>query len=57
MLQKQKSTTCHLQVDGGINEKTAKLVHKAGADVLVAGNAIFNTSDYKTAIKTLKNVK
>ena len=31
----------HIQVDGGIDPKTAPLVAKAGADVLVAGSAVF----------------
>ena len=33
-----------LQVDGGINLKTAHLAVAAGADVLVAGSAVFNSS-------------
>jgi len=32
----------HIQVDGGITPETAPLVAKAGADVLVAGSAVFN---------------
>lgn len=44
-----------LQVDGGIDEQTAFLVKQAGADVLVAGSAIFGREDYKTAITSLKN--
>lgn len=47
--------TCNLQVDGGIDEHTAYLVKKAGADVLVAGSAIFGREDYKSAISILKN--
>lgn len=31
----------HIQVDGGVDPKTAPLVAKAGADVLVAGSAVF----------------
>jgi ribulose-phosphate 3-epimerase len=34
-----------LEVDGGINQETAKLAVAAGADVLVAGTAIFNGPD------------
>jgi ribulose-phosphate 3-epimerase len=37
-----------LEVDGGINAETAPLVVKAGANVLVAGNAIFAGNDAKT---------
>ncbi len=43
-----------LEVDGGIDETTAKDVVKAGANVLVAGSYVFNNSSYKTVIKKLK---
>lgn len=36
---------CELEVDGGINEETAPLAVQAGANVLVAGSAIFTTAD------------
>jgi ribulose-phosphate 3-epimerase len=36
---------CGLEVDGGIDAKTAPLAVDAGADVLVAGSAIFNDSE------------
>lgn len=44
-----------LEVDGGISAETAKLVTDAGAIVLVAGSAIFKTSDYAANIKALRN--
>nr|TFG55428.1 MAG: ribulose-phosphate 3-epimerase [Hyphomicrobiales bacterium] len=40
-----------LEVDGGVNENTAKSVIKAGADTLVAGSAIFRGSDGAQASK------
>ncbi len=43
-----------IEVDGGINADTAKQVVAAGANVLVAGNAIFNTPDYAAAIRALR---
>jgi ribulose-phosphate 3-epimerase len=43
-----------IQVDGGINPDTARQVVGAGANVLVAGNAIFTTSDYAAAIRALR---
>jgi len=43
-----------LQVDGGINKETSKLVIEAGADVLVSGSYIFNSQDYSQAISSLK---
>lgn len=36
---------CELEVDGGINVKTAPLVVEAGADVLVAGSSVFESKD------------
>jgi ribulose-phosphate 3-epimerase len=44
-----------LEVDGGIKPGTAKQVLAAGADVLVAGNAVFNQSDYAAAIRALRD--
>ena len=50
----------YLEVDGGINNKTAKKVIKAGADVLVAGTAIFKggekgSNGYAKKIEQLRN--
>jgi ribulose-phosphate 3-epimerase len=45
----------YLEVDGGINPKTAGIVTEAGADLLVAGSSIFHSNDYKTIIDSLKN--
>jgi ribulose-phosphate 3-epimerase len=39
-----------IEVDGGINQKTIQSVAKAGADVFVAGSAIFGSSDYGETI-------
>ena len=43
-----------LEVDGGINAETAARCIKAGADVLVAGTAVFGTKDYAGNIKSLR---
>lgn len=43
-----------IQVDGGVNEKTATELVSAGADVLVAGNHIFRSKDYAKAINSLR---
>ena len=43
-----------LVVDGGINPHTAKLVWEAGANVLVAGTAIFRQPNYEEAIAALR---
>lgn len=45
----------HIEVDGGITAETAPLVVKAGADVLVAGSAVFGRSDRKAAIAEIRN--
>ena len=43
-----------IQVDGGINSETAKLAVSAGANVLVAGSAVFKAADRKAAIEALR---
>lgn len=43
-----------LEVDGGINPETAKSVTSAGADVLVAGSAVFGKADLGKAISVLR---
>ncbi len=43
-----------IEVDGGITVETAPLVVKAGANVLVAGSAIFKGTDYGANIKAIR---
>ncbi|HID39117.1 MAG TPA: ribulose-phosphate 3-epimerase [Calditrichaeota bacterium] len=43
-----------LEVDGGINEETAGPISEAGANVLVAGNAIFNQPDIVRAMHNIR---
>lgn len=45
-----------IQVDGGINLKTAPIAAKAGANILVAGSAVFNAEDMAAAVQELKAV-
>ena len=45
-----------LEVDGGVNADTAKLVVDAGADVLVAGSAVFGAKDLAGAIRSIRVV-
>jgi ribulose-phosphate 3-epimerase len=52
---RQTRKQIYLEIDGGINEKNAKLVKQQGVDVLVAASFIFNSKDYRTAIKQLKD--
>ncbi len=49
-----KGLTTDIEVDGGLNAETAKLVVAAGANVLVAGNAVFKAKDYRAAIAALR---
>jgi ribulose-phosphate 3-epimerase len=44
----------HLQIDGGVTAETAPLCIEAGADVLVAGTAVFGKPDYAAAIAALR---
>ena len=46
--------TCELEVDGGIAPKTAPLVVEAGANVLVAGSAVYGKEDIPAAIAALR---
>lgn len=43
-----------IQVDGGINEETAAVVAQNGANVLVAGSAVFKQPDYQKAISAIR---
>ena len=50
----QANSRSLLEVDGGINLDNASRVVKAGADVLVAGSAIFHSDDFKQTIHQLR---
>ncbi len=45
-----------LEVDGGINNSTSKLTIEAGANVLVAGSAVFRNCNYKHNIEELRSI-
>ena len=51
--QYSKNPNLIIQVDGGINEKTAKICTDLGANSLVAGSYIYNSNDIKQAIEKL----
>lgn len=53
-LAEQLNPTLEIEVDGGINAKTAVLVKEAGANVLVAGSFIYNNSNREEAIKAVR---
>ena len=52
---KKAGADCFLEVDGGINRETAKLVREHGADVFVAGSYFFRAADRKSAVLELRN--
>ncbi len=50
----ERNPACHLEVDGGVDPVTAKKLIEAGADVLVAGSAIYGAQDIEAAIRSLR---
>ena len=44
-----------LEVDGGVGIQNIREIAEAGADMFVAGSAIFNSEDYAETIKALRN--
>jgi ribulose-phosphate 3-epimerase len=50
----QKGLNIEIEIDGGVNPETAKLCVEAGANVLVAGSAIYNEADYAKAISLIR---
>lgn len=51
---KERDLAVDIQVDGGINDKTAKLVTVAGANILVAGSYVYGAEDVAQAIASLR---
>ena len=49
-----QNPACELEVDGGINEKTALVCRENGANVLVAGSAFFKSADPAAFVKAVK---
>lgn len=50
----KKNASCLIEVDGGVNGDNIAKIKEAGADIVVAGNYVFSSSDYKAAISSLK---
>ncbi len=53
---KEKGLSTLIQVDGGINKETIRDASVAGANVFVAGSAIFSSKDYKETIDLFKKI-
>ena len=51
----KSGSLARIQVDGGVGLNNAKELASAGADILVAGNAVFSTPDPKLTISKIKN--
>ncbi|MBT0549087.1 ribulose-phosphate 3-epimerase [Riemerella anatipestifer] len=50
-----QNATALIQIDGGVNTDNASKLFEAGADVLVAGNAVFSAENPESIIELLKN--
>ncbi len=53
----EKKSNAMIEVDGGVSEENARGIMEAGADVLVAGNCVFSSSDPTGVIARLKSIK
>jgi len=53
-LSMEKGMDIDIEVDGGVNEETAKACVEAGANVLVAGSYVFGSSDYRDRIQRVR---
>ena len=51
----EKGLHYRIEVDGGVNADTAAMVAKAGAEILVAGSAVFGKADYAAAIAAIRD--
>ncbi|MFD0963478.1 ribulose-phosphate 3-epimerase [Pseudofulvibacter geojedonensis] len=52
----EKGANTLIEIDGGVNDKNAKKLTDAGADVLVAGSFVFKSDDQKATISNLRKV-
>ena len=53
-LKAARGLSFEIEVDGGVNDRTAPLCRQAGATVLVAGSAVFTADDPKDMIRRLR---
>ena len=51
-----RGADCLIEVDGGVSAKNASSLAEAGADILVAGSAVFKSSDPADVISSLRKV-
>lgn len=50
----RKNSACLIEVDGGVSDKNISALKESGADIVVAGSYIFGSSDYTSAIRSLR---
>jgi ribulose-phosphate 3-epimerase len=55
-LRQEQGLNYLIEIDGGVDEKTAPIVLEAGGDALVAGSAVFGRPNLKAAIAALRHV-
>ncbi|MDR0434440.1 MAG: ribulose-phosphate 3-epimerase [Gracilibacteraceae bacterium] len=53
---RRENPACRLEVDGGVSEATAPAILAAGADILVAGAAVFGAADAAAALRALREM-
>lgn len=52
---KEQNLSTLIEIDGGVNTKNSSLLYEAGADVLVAGSAVFSSDNPANTIEELKS--
>lgn len=52
----RQGANCLIEIDGGVNAQNAQMLYEAGADVLVAGSAVFKAADPKQMIRAIKGL-
>ena len=52
----ERNLDCHIEIDGGVGMQNAEVILQAGADVLVAGNSVFNAENPTKAIADFKAI-
>ena len=50
----ERHLNCQIEIDGGVKAENAGKLAEAGADILVAGSAVFGKEDRKAAIAALR---
>jgi ribulose-phosphate 3-epimerase len=50
----RRGLNCHIQVDGGVSAANARQLVECGADILVAGSAVFKAEDPAAVIAAMK---